>query len=52
MIGHDYELVKFESSLSAMKIKRIKQEFGGVCFFEKMPGRLRVTDVTKKALIS
>jgi hypothetical protein len=35
MIGHDHELVKFESSFGAIRVKRINQELGGVCTCEK-----------------
>jgi hypothetical protein len=35
MIGHDYELVEFESSFAAIEIERVDQQFGGVCILEK-----------------
>jgi hypothetical protein len=35
MIGHDYELVEFESSFAAIEIERVNQQFGGVCILEK-----------------
>jgi hypothetical protein len=35
MIGHDNELVKFESPLGAINVKRFNEELGGVSVFEK-----------------
>jgi hypothetical protein len=35
MIGHDYELVEFESSFAAIEIERVDQQFCGVCILEK-----------------
>ena len=51
VIGHDYELVEFESSFAAIEIERVNQQFGGVCILENAC-RLFVTDLTKKVLIS
>ena len=40
MIGHNHELVEFEFPLAAIKVKRVNEEFGGVCIFEKRVARV------------
>ena len=41
MIGHDYELVEFESSFAAIEIERVNQQFGGVYILEECVPSIR-----------